>query len=720
MKKLIYYEFRKLSYQKIFLIFFGVLLILNGVFLNREISDPKIQDEKDMSAFIKEYQKDPEEMERYMAEYTEVYRAIASSWSGGEKPALPASIYSTSDMQLFSSFAQIRDLNEDYKSILDKAKKTSMGMLKEYAYLGYAEDSFHVVYQNSVLKSYEPLENLQFPLENIVGFDLFFDYNGFCVFLLLGIALLGIQLITEEQSAGMLMILRSSKKGRQHTMAAKFVVGFIMTVLLCTLFMGVSLLVLLVKIGLHGWNLPIQMIESMQLCPLQITVGEGILLSLLIQIFTSIAFLTVTMLLAVLLKNMLAIFASVVGFIGVNFAVANIQFFDGYSFFKNINLFWCLDGTRLLSKYCGVRIFEKCFHALLTWLVLYAVIACLSIVFATFFFANGKVTRGFRLKKAFRLPFTRKKKARYPRGIYRFELKKVCTVITAVIVFASMSLLSYLSDGAYNLKRNFDDNFYSEYMAEIEGEWTAEKHAKIETEYRENNAVLSKKNMMEESYQNGEISKEEYNRYLYEALEAETKQSVLKKLYERSRYLKEQQEAGFSVAYFDDTGWNLLRQNNFSWVICLAVIVICADIFSLEYRSGFIKIGSVTKKGRKRVLISKFFVVITIASLLGLLSNGLEMIFADYFSGLHGAKYSARSMELESSLSVFGYFALMTIKQLALFSLLAVLTAGLSRLTKKLIPTLLIITVLIFFPMIFSYFGISLFEKFSFLNLFVR
>ncbi len=719
MKKLLYYEFRKLTYQKIFLFFFAVLLILNGVFMSREITDSQIQDEKDMSAFIAEYQKDPEKMERYMAEYNEVYKT-ALSMSGGNLSALPTSVYSQSDSHLFSSFSNIRDLNEDYAVILARAKKVASGMIKEYAYLGYAEDSFEVVYQNSVLASYEPLKNLYFPMENIVGFDLFFEYNGFCVFLLLGIALLGIQLITEEQSAGMSMILRSAKKGRVETMAAKFIVGFVMTVLLCTMFMSISLLVLFVKIGLHGWDLPIQMIGTMQLCPLEITVFEGILLSLFIQIFTAFLFLTVTMFLAVFLKKTLLVFASVVAVIGVNFAIANIQFFDGYSFFKNINLFWCLDGTRLLSKYCGVRVFDKCLDVIPTWLVLYMSIALFSVVGASVLFASAKVTSRFQIKRELRFPIVFEKKQRYPFGIYRFELRKVCTRLTSVIVFAGMIVLAYLSDGAYNLKQNFDDHFYSEYMASIEGEWSEEKHMKIETEYRENSMIIAKKNQMQEAYQNEEISKEEYNRYLYDAFDAETRQSVLRKLYERSEYLKEQHEAGYSVAYFDDTGWNLFRQTNISWVMCLVVIVVCADMFSLEYRSGFIKIQSATKKGRGRVMLSKFFVVITLACLFGGVANGMELLFIDHFWGLNGMRYSALSMEIESTYSVFGYCVLIIWKQLMLLSFLAIATAGLSRLTKKLIPTLLIMVVLVFSPMIFSYFGIPVFDNISFLNLFMR
>ena len=720
MRKLIDYEFWKLTSQKIFFLFFVLLLVLNGIFINREILPRKIQNEKDMTSFIEEYKKDPDAMETYMAEYLTVYDAASKNITQDGMLSRPASIYSESDRQLFSSFASIRDLNDTYAEILQKAKKTSSGMLKEYDYLGYAENSFEVVYQKSVLDSYEPLGALRFPLENIIGFDLFFDYNGFCMFLLLAVALLGIQLITEEQSAGMLMILRVSKRGRHETVLAKLAVGLLATIVLCMLFTGVSLLVLSLRIGLHGWNLPIQMIETMQLCPLEITVGEGVLLSLLVQILTSFAFLSLVMLLSVLLKHPLAIFASVIAVIGVNFAVANYNFFDGYSFFKNINLFWCLDGTRILSVFRGVRLFDRCFSLIPTWLVLYLLLAIFAGTASIFCFANGKTVSRLRLKGKFRITIKRRPRTHYPMGLYGFELKKICSVLSAIVLLASILLTLYVSNDAYHLQRNFEMNFYTEYMKRIEGEWTEEKHAKIEAEYRENAAILAQKELMREGYLSGTVTKEEYNLYLGACLDAEVKSDVLLRIYERSEYLKTKHEEGFSASYFDDTGWNLLKKTNLAWGMCLAVIVICADVFSMEYRSGFRKIQSVTKKGRIPVGFSKFAVVITVAVVLGALSEGIQFLFVNLFSGLDGATCSVISMEIESSLSVGGYFALMALKNTLLFVILGIVTAAVSRFTKRLLPTLAVMTTAVFAPMIFFYFGITLLDKLSFLNLFVR
>ena len=140
----------------------------------------------------------------------------------------------------------------------------------------------------------------------------------------------------------------------------------------------------------------------------------------------------------------------------------------------------------------------------------------------------------------------------------------------------------------------------------------------------------------------------------------------------------------------------------------------------MEYLSGFRKIQSVTKKGRIPVGFSKFAVVITVAVVLGALSEGIQFLFVNLFSGLDGATCSVISMEIESSLSVGGYFALMALKNTLLFVILGIVTAAVSRFTKRLLPTLAVMTTAVFAPMIFFYFGITLLDKLSFLNLFVR
>lgn len=284
MPKLIGYELKKLFRGKWFLLFIVLLLGVNWYLTARSVTVQTIREEQDMNAFIEEYQKDPEAMEAYMADYYILLRAY-SPWDPDSKR--PESIYSENDTVLFSDFSALRDLTETHAKTVKKAMQIAQSRIGEYVYLGYKETSFEIVYQKSVLNSYAGLDELVFPMENVVGYDLFFSYDGFCALLLAALALCGIMLVAPETNGGMLLLLRSTKRGRSQTFFAKMIVGFLVTALLCVLFTGVTLLALSLKIGLHGANLPIQMVDSMALSPLSVTIGEGILLALLWRIFAS-------------------------------------------------------------------------------------------------------------------------------------------------------------------------------------------------------------------------------------------------------------------------------------------------------------------------------------------------------------------------------------------------------------------------------------------------
>ena len=717
MHKLIKFELKKLFTGRVMLCLAALLIVANGFFVWRAVDVRTVQREKELASFLVIYEQNSEEFDAYMEDFLTLYRATISD----RTLERPESIYAENDYVLFNDFAAVRDFSETYDGVLARAKKACENKILEYRYFGYAENSFEMVYQTSVLDSYGALNTLEFPLVNIVGYDVFFTYNGFCVFLLVAISLCGIMLVSNEKNAGMLMILRSTRRGRVETFLAKIAVGFVFTSLLCVLFTLTTLGVLYAKIGLVGWGAPIQMVDAMQLAPYEITIGEGIVLSLLARIFSAFVFFVIVLLIASIFNNNLVIFGTVFAVIGVNFALANYQFLDGYSFFRNVNFFWCLDGLRILEEWRGVKLFGRCIAFLPTWLIVYSILAVAVGAVGCYVFANGISVGKTTVKIHIRLPKIVKIKRKHHTSLYRFEMKKALSVFACLALVASTALTIYFAKDSYILKKDFSQNFYADYMAEIEGPYTEEKHLAIESEYREYQRIIAQKESMQLAYQLGEITATEYNQFLGKAIEAERMERVFERLYEHSRYLKEQTDAGYSVAYFDDSGWLKLAEVNLAWIGCIALILLCSDLFSMEIRTGFVKIQSLTKRGRKPVTITKFLLALTLALFIGVLSEALQFVFADIGFALRGGSYSLISIEdFTKTIPVWVHFVLAAVKNVALYVLLALTTTGLSKLTGRLVPTLGVMIVIVFAPMIFSYFGIEAFEKLSFINLFGR
>lgn len=723
MCRLIGYELKKLFTGKWFLLFLVLLLGLNWYLAARSVPEIRIREEQEMSAFIEEYKKDPEAMEAYIADYFALLRAYDPT---NPESRRPENIYSDSDRVLFSNFAAIRDFTATHAETVKKARKIAQSRISEYAYLGYPENRFEVVYQKSVLRSYEGLSELEFPLENVVGYDLFFQYDGFCAPLLAAIMLCGILLIAPETNGGMLLLLRSTRRGRTQTFSAKIVVAFFVSILLCVLFTGVSLLTFSQKIGLYGLNLPIQMVSSMALSPFQISIGEGILLALLWRIFAAFTFCMIVVLAACLFRRYLAVYASVIAIAGINYAMATYSFLNDYSALRNINFFWSLNGIRTVEIWRGIKLFGKCVSLSVALVVIYFLLIAVCFFCGCAAFnrqsIRGRSWKGFHIKLPFSLSIKWPKR-KYSLSLYRYELRKILSLFSLIVAVAFFLLLIHQSDSAFHLQRDYHQNLYTSYMEELDGEWTEEKHHYLQNTFEEMMDILSQKESMKLKYQAGLLPLPEYTRYLSKATTAEIQRPVIEALWQHSQYLKEQHDAGHAVAFFDETGWQQLRLTNLAWIACAAIIFLCSDLFSCEYRSGFQKIQSVTQRGRNRTAISKCGVALTVALLFSLLTELCQFLFVLHFSGLPGASYPAVSIEAFSGAGNYSlgmYFLLSVLKNVFLAEILALACVGISRLTKRLIPTLLLMTALVFAPVVFSYFGISLFDKISYLNLFGR
>ena len=66
--------------------------------------------------------------------------------------------------------------------------------------------------------------------------------------------------------------------------------------------------------------------------------------------------------------------------------------------------------------------------------------------------------------------------------------------------------------------------------------------------------------------------------------------------------------------------------------------------------------------------------------------------------------------------TIAGHFALIFLRQIAVALAVAFLTVGVSRMTKKFLPTLAIMAMIAFTPMLFGYFGFDFLQELSLMN----
>ncbi|MBQ0126115.1 MAG: hypothetical protein KBS59_07340 [Clostridiales bacterium] len=237
------------------------------------------------------------------------------------------------------------------------------------------------------------------------------------------------------------------------------------------------------------------------------------------------------------------------------------------------------------------------------------------------------------------------------------------------------------------------------------------------------NEIIGKKTYMEAAYESGEINQGEYGEWLSEYFISESRADGVRKVYEHSEYLKELHDRGIAVYFFDGTGYELLQKTNISFLLCAALILIFADVFSYEYRCGFYAIQQSEKFGKKKDVFMKYIAVLAISAILGLLFEAVQYIYVDVFWDLSGVSYPVMCIEktnVSREISVGAYFLLSSIRNVLFYTLTALFAGTVSRLSKRVILSLAVPTVVIFVPTVLAYFGVEIFEKINFLNLFAR
>ncbi|MBR5273477.1 MAG: hypothetical protein IKU25_08845 [Clostridia bacterium] len=217
------------------------------------------------------------------------------------------------------------------------------------------------------------------------GFSEFFEYDFSSLLIILLLLLSLASSFTMESESGMDMLIKISKKGRQHTVMAKtgaFVLfGFFITVL----FTAVDLIAFDIKFGLDGFFNPIYSIERYFTFTLNLSIFGYVMLSMVLKF---IAFTVI----GLFIMFCSSLFGSVVYSFGVGtFAVFGIILADGTTklgaskFLALLNPLSLIANRYMLDTYSVVNIFDypvlKIYVALIAMLI-FAMVLIVGIMFA--------------------------------------------------------------------------------------------------------------------------------------------------------------------------------------------------------------------------------------------------------------------------------------------------------------------------------------------------
>ncbi|MBR7161866.1 MAG: hypothetical protein IKD07_05575 [Clostridia bacterium] len=726
MFSLIRYEIKKLFSHKIIPIMLLAIVIFNVLLLSSQMDEEMLQSEKQLDEFLDDYLADPEGMEAYMAEHLQAYKnAVASVRTENPLP-FPDNVYTDNDASFFSdTVTKLKQYTATYQKTIKTSIRVANAHIEEYRFLNYPEDSFEIRYQQGVMDSYEVLRELEFPLTNIRGYDIFLDYSGFGVIAMISMIVGGMLILIPEKSSGMVGILRVSKRGRSETYFAKMTVAFLYCLLVCAVLTGSALITIGVLCGFNGISAPIQMVESFRLCPIMTTVGGGMVLSFLVRLLSCFVFMVSVIALSSMLTSYVPAFSIGIFFTAANYLIATKNYLNAYDPLKNLNFFWSINGKEPIVYWRGIKLFGKCIPMLESLLLTYAVFLLAGLIIAWYFYTAGKGLEFRALRNLSRkitvalknaLP---KRRNRRRATLIGFEIKKIMTPFACLVLAGVLTAFVMLSEDAFRVKRKtFYEVAYTEYMEEYGGEWTEEKDAKLKAQLNEFEAIIAQKNIMIQKYQSKEIDLNTFSDYSNLLQYAENRIAIVQSLCATSEILRGLNEEGKNAYFVNELGWNKIIRTNFSYIYLLAIIFIFSGVYAVEYKDKFIQIQSTARNGKRRTDINKFAIIFAVTVLMISACEAYQYYACIRETGLPMPSAPAVSLPAlaEASGSIGGHFFLVYLRQLGVGLAVAVLTALTSRVTKKYLPTLAVMGILAFAPMIFGYFGFDFLEALSLTN----
>lgn len=744
MLRLTKYEVKKLFSNKIMIFFLIVIVLVNIWLITKDISETMVDKNTALERLISSYLENPEGTSEYINNYMKEYSSVAyeRNKTGNKDIPFPDDVfiknlktgYDSDYSFLNAEYKNVINVDSNIKNKINKSIKIADSQIMEYEYLGYSESSFDYAYQLGVSRSYKNLTEIEFPIVHISGYNVLMFYEGFGVISMIAMIICGILFVIPDKTVGMYPVMMVSKNGRTKTFFAKLIASFFFCFIICATLDITALLAVGFKLGLSGGNAPIQMLNSFYpdakdtflLCPYTITIFQGFLLTCLIRLFSCFAFLCIIILISNLFSSYT--FSIIIGilFTGFNFLLAKYNYLNAYHPLANLNFFVNINGYKPINYWRGIKIFNSAVPVLKSTILLFSFLIVVSVIISFLLFIKGKgfnfrfltilsnKIKNFFKNKLFNIS-NKVRSGRHlkkPKTVFMYECKKIFTFFALAVIIIAFALNIYMSVNTFGRGISFEEKVYDLMISEYEGEWTPEKHQMIYTRYRDTQSIISSYDKMVEAYSARLISPAEFSEYYSKYEAAKIELTVIKDIYSISKNLKEIHEtSGLTVYLINEIGWVRLFSTNFSFIYLIVFIVVFSNIFSIEYKEDFGKILRSSKfRGKSiinRIVISLVFTTLFIAILEAIQFAALCNYFSlDYpYAVSRSISIFTNSTNAIYDKSLLTVLILRFIRTILLSNIIVLFISSVSRLTKKLMPTLAIGATVSFAPALFTYFG---------------
>ena len=723
-------ELKKIFGNRFFIVVLVILLLTNGILAYREAPESGKIPAGDIKDFVDYYLENTEEIEQYRRDRETAKNNFFDSeeyLEGVELEDAVPDVYSKSDayndddlLNALSRVLGVRGTVEESISRVISNGENNKRLLKRK---GIAEGDFLYVYQQKAIDTYtalkEPVVN-SIDVEYVNGWGSWLNYNAGTVLMLVVLTLLGSSVFGVEGRCGTLELIRTFKKGRRHTAFAKCLSALTVSAGVGAAFCLTSLIGVGIKNGYSSLTNAIQSVSGYELVPFVADIWQYALIHIAGVVLTAVVFCTFSTLIAALFRGAVVALAGGSLFAALNLLLWKFNYKTTNNPLQYLNLFAAADGDALFSYVHGMSLFGEFVYC---WIVLIGLsfILCAIFTLLAVFVFDKFGTKDLRIP-VFRELFN-KIKTSYEKLLQRVTSKRGLRLRSTSIlsiehykIYLSRGLIlvmiALVALNAVNTAEHYKDIYskdeiYYNYLAEVRGEWTEEKHEYIQTELSWAKDTIKKYDAMQSAYTKGEIKKDEFRAFLVDYSRAEQIEIPIEAIYNTSQHLRTLAKEGIVGSFVYDTGWKQLNNRDYDMYLYLIVIIAGSIAFSMEHSErqsggGFKQILRSTKRGRGETFRAKCAAICIAAVAGSLLCIGVEVVSIIKLWELPDASVPIISLtqyaNAPAELTLLQYSVFVCAANLLAMVMLGILTFALSCLLGKFINCIIVTAIITLIP----------------------
>lgn len=539
---------------------------------------------------------------------------------------------------------------EDYRqSIQDNAKKTAL--FPAFKEGGFAEKNI-----KKTAIHFEKMKMIKVVAEPSLGIEkMFSKMTGIIV--LFFVLYLGYLLFVRENETGIAKLLYVTRFGKRKFFFSKLVAHICTTAVAALILYGCNYVILGERYGIGDLGRSIQSVLAYRSCGGEFSVGQFLILSMVILLFmmtTLAVFVDCICILGKRALSSLMILSFCV--IACILIYVQIPLNSSLNWLKYIDPAYCLNAGDIVGKYVNINILGEPVSYPFVVLAVYFLLLLISLICGMIGFSMIKEES--QKNKLFHIVFKKNKK-RFLKGhdsLFRYELYKVRKGgRVGMILFFFLLVSCFLSYQSHLIFNDEDEYYYYTYMKQLEGEKTIEKANFIRRENKRFELLKKKQQkLMEENKVEDLMMLSEELRPIH----------GFEKVIERNDYINKNNLNAFVYEGGYIKLMEFSKENGILIILGLLLLTFSlCSVFTQDYETGQKMLLQATLLGRKKMAQKKILVSLLII----VISYGIiylpQFITFYHLYGLVGITEQVGCMGIQRGMEMpiwiwlfFGYF----------------------------------------------------------------